>query len=554
MIDNGSALNVSLVSTLKQMNVDLNHIRSSKTTVQGFDGSRREVNGEIGLLINIGPCSFSVTFQVLDIPNAFSLLLGRPWIHLAGAVPSALHQRLKFIAEEWLITIKGEEDYAIYKETIVPYISIGDDENLPFHSFETISVIRDYGEIIEAHIGKHLHRLAAHYGKINRGIPVPSLSHFFPAPPHIIGGTLDGPFSNSDDAPVDLPAICAITEETLSRVYIALRKRMRSSTTGPQSRATRLLYSNPNLQHGDLNPSEELIEELRPIYFEEGLDKDGREEVVKQINTGFLEVCNHSEWVGNIVPVEKKDGRVRVCINYRDLNKASPKDNFPLPHIDVLVDNTACYMLFSFMDGFSGYNQIRMADEDKINTTFITMWGTFCYREYKLRLNPAKCTFGAKSGKLLGFVVSEHGIEVDPDKVKAIMELPPPSTVREVRGFLGWLNYIARFIANLKDKCRPLFHLLRKNAAIKWEEECQKAFDTIKAFLVQLPVLVPLIPDRPLVLYLTVCQQSLGCMLGQEDESMHAEHAIYYLSKKFTEGESNYPKIEKMCYALVWVM
>ncbi|PKI69602.1 hypothetical protein CRG98_010015 [Punica granatum] len=177
------------------------------------------------------------------------------------------------------------------------------------------------------------------------------------------------------------------------------------------------------------------------------------------------------------------------------------------------------------MDGFSRYNQIQMAEEDKIKTTFITMWGTFCYkvmrfglknagatyqramvtlfhdmmhkeievyvddmiakskegedhlvnlkrlfdrlRKYKLRLNPAKCTVGVKSGKLLGFVVSKKGIEVDPDKVKAIMELPPLSTVREVRSFLGWLNYIARFIANLTDKCQPLFRLLRKNAAIE---------------------------------------------------------------------------------------
>ncbi|PKI42782.1 hypothetical protein CRG98_036828 [Punica granatum] len=166
-----------------------------------------------------------------------------------------------------------------------------------------------------------------------------------------------------------------------------------------------------------------------------------------------MPVCNYCEWVANIVPVEKKDGKVRVCVDYRDLNKASPKDNFPLSHIDVLVDNIARHTLFSFMDGFSGYNQIRMADEDKIKTMFITMWGTFCYRvmpfglkyagatyqramvtlfhdmmhkeievyvddmiakskgedhivnlkclfdrlkKYKLRLNPAKCTFGAK--------------------------------------------------------------------------------------------------------------------------------------------------------------
>ncbi|PKI49905.1 hypothetical protein CRG98_029689 [Punica granatum] len=147
MIDNGYALNVCPVSTLKQTNVDMSRIRASKATVRAFDGSRREVNGEIDFLIDVGPCSFSVTFQILEIPNAFSLLLGRPWIHAVGAVPSSLHQKLKFFAKGKLITVNGEEDYTIYKETVVSYVSIGEDQNLPFHSFDTISVIEDYGEV-----------------------------------------------------------------------------------------------------------------------------------------------------------------------------------------------------------------------------------------------------------------------------------------------------------------------------------------------------------------------------------------------------------------------
>ncbi|PKI59973.1 hypothetical protein CRG98_019640 [Punica granatum] len=273
-----------------------------------------------------------------------------------------------------------------------------------------------------------------------------------------------------------------------------------------------------------------------------------KEEVVKQINAGFLEVCTYSEWVANIVPVEKKDGRVRVCVDYRDLNKASPKDNFPLPHID-----RAMVTLFHDMM----HKEVEVYVDDMIAKSkegedhLINLKRLFDrLKEYKLRLNPVKCTFGARSGKLLGFVVSERGIEVDSDKVKAIKELPPLSTVREVRGFLGRLNYIARFIANLTDKCQPLFRLLRKNAAMEWDHECQKAFDTIKAYLIQPSILVPPVPNRPLILYLTVRRQSLGCMLGQEDESTSAERAIYYLSKKFTEGESNYPEIEKMCCAL----
>ncbi|RDY01967.1 hypothetical protein CR513_14630, partial [Mucuna pruriens] len=100
-----------------------------------------------------------------------------------------------------------------------------------------------------------------------------------------------------------------------------------------------------------------------------------KEEVEKQWNVGFLAVAEYPQWVANIVPVPKKDGKLRMCVDYRDLNRASPKDNFPLPHIDLLVDNTTEYSCYSFIDGFSIYNQIRMAPKDKEKTTFITIVG-----------------------------------------------------------------------------------------------------------------------------------------------------------------------------------
>ena len=179
-----------------------------------------------------------------------------------------------------------------------------------------------------------------------------------------------------------------------------------------------------------------------------------------------------------------------MCVDFRDLNKASPKDDFPLPHIDILVNNIVGHALLSFMDGFSGYNHIKMAPEDMEKTSFITLWETYCYkvmpfglknagatyqraatnllhelihkevevyvnnmivkskvregymlalrefferiRFYKLRLNPKKCTFGVTSGKLLGFMVSQRGIEVNPNKIKAIVEMKPLRTKNEI--------------------------------------------------------------------------------------------------------------------------
>jgi len=93
------------------------------------------------------------------------------------------------------------------------------------------------------------------------------------------------------------------------------------------------------------------------------------------------------------------------------------------------------------------------------------------------KLNPAKCTFGVKSWKLLGFIVSQKGIEIDPEKVKVILEMPEPRTEKQVRGFLGRLNYITRFISQLTATCEPIFKLLRKNQAVLWNNDYQEAFE-----------------------------------------------------------------------------
>ena len=228
-----------------------------------------------------------------------------------------------------------------------------------------------------------------------------------------------------------------------------------------------------------------------------------------------------------MVPVPKKDGKVKICVDFRDLNKVSPKDDFPLLHIDILVNNTTSHALLSFIDGFLGYNQIKMAPKDMEKTS--TPWGTYYYKVvpfglknagatyqhaattllhdlihkevevyvddmivksndpeghipalrkffegiqfYKLRLNRKKCTFGVTSRKLLGFMVSQRGIEVNPKKIKAIVEMKPPRTKKEIRGFLGRIQYIGRFIAQLTMTCEQIFQLLKKEVPTMWNEQ-----------------------------------------------------------------------------------
>ena len=214
-----------------------------------------------------------------------------------------------------------------------------------------------------------------------------------------------------------------------------------------------------------------------------------KKKIQKQLSVGFLLVVEYPEWLANVIHVPKKDGKVRVRVDFRDLNKASPNDDFPLLHINMLVDSTEGHSMLSFMDGFFGYSQILMALEDMEKTSFITKWGTYCYRvmpfglknagatyqraattlfrdmmhrdvevyvgnmivksqdranhlarlerfferirQFRLILNPKKCTFGVTSGKLLGYMVSERGIEADPDKIEAILDIPELRIERE---------------------------------------------------------------------------------------------------------------------------
>ena len=215
-------------------------------------------------------------------------------------------------------------------------------------------------------------------------------------------------------------------------------------------------------------------------------------EVKKLIDSRFVREEQHLDWVANIIHVPKKNGKTHICIDFRDLNAACPKDEFPLPITDVMVDNTCGFERMSFMDGFSGYNQIKMYPEDEKHTSFRTPLGVYCYtvmpfglknagatyqcamstifhkhlrktvecyvddiavksrdkedhladlkevfdimRTHQLKMNPAKSFLGVTSGKFLGFVVTSKGIHLDPEKIRAIQEMRPPRSLKELRG------------------------------------------------------------------------------------------------------------------------
>ena len=209
------------------------------------------------------------------------------------------------------------------------------------------------------------------------------------------------------------------------------------------------------------------------------------------LEADFIREVYYPDWLANVVMVKKVNGKWRMCVDFTDLNKACPKDSYPLLQIDTLVDSTARNQLLSFMDTFSSYNQIKMEEANQEKTSFMTSQGLFCYkmmsfelknagatyqrlmnkmfahqirrnvqvyvndmlvkslceedhlddlretfntlRSYNMKPNPNKCTFSVAAGKFLGFMVSQRGIEVNPEKIRAIVELEPPRTVKEVQ-------------------------------------------------------------------------------------------------------------------------
>ena len=230
----------------------------------------------------------------------------------------------------------------------------------------------------------------------------------------------------------------------------------------------------------------------------------------KLLETGFIREVEYSNWLANMVVVPKKEEKWRVCIDYTNLNNACLKDSFPLSHIDQIVDSTTEQELLSFLDAFSEYHQIPMALVDEEKTAFITSHELYCYkvmpfklknadatyqrlitkifrplvgrtvevyiddimiksktredhmhhlqevfhllRRYDMKLNPSKCAFGVSVGKFLGFMVTQRGIEVNLDQIKAVMEAPIPRNKKELQCLTGKLVALGRFIARFTDK------------------------------------------------------------------------------------------------------
>ncbi|KAM1862912.1 hypothetical protein ACFX14_003310 [Malus domestica] len=300
----------------------------------------------------------------------------------------------------------------------------------------------------------------------------------------------------------------------------------------------------------------------------------------------------------------------RVCIDYRKLNTTTRKDHFPLPFIDQMLERLAGYAFYCFLDGYSSYNQIVISPEDQEKTTFTCPFGTFAYRrmpfglcnapatfqrcmmsifsdhvekiievfmddfsvfgdsfdsclhnlrvilkrcvETNLVLNWEKCHFMVKQGIVLGHIISEKGIEVDKAKIDLVRHLPSPTSIREVRSFLGHAGFYRRFIKDFSKIAQPLCRLLQKEVAFEFTKECTASLNQLKELLTTAPIIVPPDWSLPFELMCDASDYALGAVLGQRKDKR--PHVIYYASRTLNDAQLNYSTTEKELLAVVFAL
>ncbi|XP_075521447.1 uncharacterized protein LOC142554667 [Primulina tabacum] len=557
-IDNGSSVNILFKSTLDQMKVKGFEFDPVSTPLYGFAGHAIPPLGQITLPLSLGRDSRRVTkmitFTVIDTPSSYNGILGRPVLKDFRAVASTYHQKLKFPVGKEVGVLCGDQKVAR----------------------------RRYEGIVKEE-GK---RARVEVNMIRRGrsgfpVVVREVHEVMDEKPEIV--TL-GPDEKT------LRMAPELDPKVREELIICLQ----ANLSGFAWSAQELTGTSPDVAEHRLN----ILPNSRPVKQKKrhfGPEKDMviKKEVRELLNAGHIREVQFPTWLSNVVLVPKSSGKWRTCVDFRDLNKACPKDCYPLPRIDQLVDSTAGHQYLCMLDAYQGYHQISLAVEDQDKVSFITSEGTFCYvvmpfglknagatyqrlmdrvfseqvgrnvevyvddimvkskdssqlvpdlvetfatlKSYGLKLNPQKCIFGVRSGKFLGYMVTERGIEANPEKVQAIQDMVSPRGPKDVQQLTGRVAALARFISRLAHRSLPFFRTLRKAKKFEWGPDCEKAFTELKS--------------KPLWVYLSATEGAVSSVLVKSEGSV--QQLIYYVSHALKGAEIRYSGLEKLALALV---
>ena len=350
---------------------------------------------------------------------------------------------------------------------------------------------------------------------------------------------------------------------------------------------------------------------LKPYYRRSPLEKEFiKEEIDRMLKENIISPSD-SPWSAPVVVAKKKNGKFRFCVDYRQLNQITIKDQYPLPRINDLLDTFGKAKYFSTLDLTCGYWHVEVKPKDRKKTAFITNEGLYefnvmpfgltnapatfqrlmnkIFKPYlnkfvviylddtnifsstfeehlqhlrkvlneigksELKLQPDKCHFGKTTLSFLGHIISKNGIQPDPAKVSAVEHFPIPTNLTILRGFLGLASYYRRFIKDFAKIATPLHQLMRKDQSFTWTTEHQEAFEELKSRLTSAPILIYPDFEKPFVLYTDASSFGLGAVLSQKTND-GKEHVVAYASKRTDNTQKNYFATELECLAVVWAI
>ena len=535
LVDNRSSVDIIFALTFDKMGIERERLEPVNTHLRGFSGEKVLPLGLIQLVLTMGDPPFQATttvrFLIVDAPSAYNMLLGRPSLNAIKAIPSAYHMMIKFPTVSGVGMVRGDQQVA--RECYSSSMKQKAVDNI------------------------YLDKLDMRDEVLTRPEPSEELE-----------------LVSLDDDPEHLAYIGSKLAEDLKSLLTHFLRQNKDVFAWKQANMGGI---DPTIITHRLNvsPSFKLIKQKRRSFAPER-QKAINEEVGKLLQAGAIREVEYPEWLANVVLVKKGNGKWRLCIDFTDINRACPKDSFPLSRIDLIVDAITGHELLSFMDAFSSYNQISMDPDDREKTSFVTAQGTYCYRvmpfglknaratyqrlvnrmfqkqigttmevyiddmlvksttaelhiahlseafqilrNYNMKLNPAKCAFGVSAEKFLGFIVNHREIEANPDKIKVVLDMPSPSGIKEVQRLTGRIVALSRFVSRASDKCQPFFQVLKK--AFQWDAKCEEAFSALKTYLSSPPILVSPIEGELLTLYLAVSDFSTSAVLVRDKDQV----------------------------------
>ena len=353
----------------------------------------------------------------------------------------------------------------------------------------------------------------------------------------------------------------------------------------------------------DTNPIYHSARRMAPLH-----NKIVRKELDKMLEAGII-TPSSSAWSFPVVIVSKKDGNPRFCVDYCTLNQRMKADRWPLPKIEEIFDDLEGTAYFTSLDLFSGYWEIRMAQQCKEMTTFVCRYGTYKFEvmpfglmnapstfqrmmdtifcgvpfvrvylddvvvfsktleehllhlqqvfdvidDVGLKLKLSKCSCAQAKIKLLGHVVDKSGIAVDPGKIEVIRNAPTPTTTTERRSFLGLASYYRRFICKFADIAAVLHTATSGNGILEWTGEMQEAFDELRIKLTSPPVLAYSDLEKPFVVETDASSVSVGAVLVQKKEDRKI-HPLQYASRTMNTSERNYSACAREALAVIFAL